>query len=64
MQPGARIAVFDFGGGTLDIAVLTVTGPNAFQVIAARGDNGLGGKNIDALIQRWVEQRLADRDPS
>ena len=63
MQPGARIAVFDFGGGTLDIAVLTVTGPNAFQVIAARGDNGLGGKNIDALIQRWVEQRLADRDP-
>ncbi len=64
MQPGARIAVFDFGGGTLDVAVLTVTAGNAFQVIAARGDNGLGGKNIDAAIQRWVEQRLSDRDPA
>ena len=63
MQPGARIAVFDFGGGTLDIAVLTVTAPNSFEVIAARGDNGLGGKNLDALVQRWVEERLADRDP-
>ncbi|GAA3702721.1 Hsp70 family protein [Gordonia hankookensis] len=62
MQPGARIAVFDFGGGTLDIAVLTVTNENAFGVVAARGNNGLGGKNLDALVQRWVEQRLSDRD--
>ncbi|MYR08267.1 Hsp70 family protein [Gordonia sp. SID5947] len=64
MQPGARIAVFDFGGGTLDIAVLTVTDENAFSVVAARGNNGLGGKNLDALVQRWVEQRLEDRDPN
>ncbi|UOG23801.1 Hsp70 family protein (plasmid) [Gordonia amicalis] len=63
LQHGARIAVFDFGGGTLDIAVLEVTTTNSFQVIAARGDNGLGGKNFDALLQRWVEDRIADRDP-
>ncbi|MGW8813081.1 Hsp70 family protein [Gordonia terrae] len=63
LQHGTRIAVFDFGGGTLDIAVLEVTPTNTFQVIAARGDNGLGGKNFDALLQRWVEDRLADRDP-
>ncbi|MEE3852254.1 Hsp70 family protein [Gordonia sp. LSe1-13] len=63
MQPGARIAVFDFGGGTLDIAVLTVTAHNSFEVIAARGDNGLGGKNLDAVIGRWVSDRVADRDP-
>lgn len=63
MQPGAKIAVFDFGGGTLDVAVLTVTEENAFAVVAARGDNGLGGKNLDALVQRWVEERLEDRDP-
>ncbi|MFW0796020.1 Hsp70 family protein [Gordonia sp. CPCC 205515] len=64
MQPGAKIAVFDFGGGTLDVAVLTVTSENAFSVVAARGDNGLGGKNLDALIGRWVEERLDDRDPN
>jgi hypothetical protein len=63
MQPGARIVVFDFGGGTLDIAVLTVTGDSDFEVVAARGNNGLGGKNLDALVQRWVFDRLAERDP-
>ncbi|WP_168700838.1 Hsp70 family protein [Gordonia paraffinivorans] len=63
LQHGARIAVFDFGGGTLDVAVLEVTDTNGFRVIAARGDNGLGGKNFDALLQRWVEDRVADRDP-
>ncbi|MFW0783659.1 Hsp70 family protein [Gordonia sp. CPCC 206044] len=63
MQPGAKIAVFDFGGGTLDIAVLTVTNENVFGVVAARGNNGLGGKNLDALVQRWVEDRLEERDP-
>ncbi|AZG46870.1 Hsp70 family protein [Gordonia insulae] len=63
LQPGARIAVFDFGGGTLDIAVLSVSAQNTFQVIAARGNNGLGGKNLDALVQRWVEARLEERDP-
>ncbi len=63
MQPGAKIAVFDFGGGTLDVAVLTVNPQGSFQVIAARGDNGLGGKNLDALVGRWVEDRLDERDP-
>lgn len=55
VDPGAKIAVFDFGGGTLDIAVLAATGNGTFDVLAARGDNGLGGKNFDAMIRRWVE---------
>ncbi|MGC5257251.1 Hsp70 family protein [Gordonia sp. DT218] len=64
LDPGSKIAVFDFGGGTLDIAVLTVTEDHAFSVIAARGDNGLGGKNFDALVQQWVDERLDERDPN
>lgn len=63
MAPGSTIAVFDFGGGTLDIAVLSVTDGGGFHVVAARGDNGLGGKNVDALIQRWVTDHLAEADP-
>ncbi|MGW6693627.1 Hsp70 family protein [Rhodococcus sp. NPDC054953] len=63
LQPGAKIAVFDFGGGTLDVAVLTVDERGGFRVIAARGDNGLGGKNVDALVARWVDRQLDDRDP-
>lgn len=64
VDPGAKIAVFDFGGGTLDVAVLAATGGGTFDVIAARGDNSLGGKNFDALIRRWVYQQLEARNPA
>ncbi|MGJ0118958.1 Hsp70 family protein [Williamsia sp. MIQD14] len=60
---GATIAVFDFGGGTLDVAVLIRDTDGGFSVIAARGDNGLGGKNFDALIRRWVDHQLEARNP-
>lgn len=60
---GEKIAVFDFGGGTLDIAVLSATDTGGFTVIAARGDNGLGGKNLDAIIRRWVDQELRESNP-
>lgn len=63
LQPGQRIAVFDFGGGTLDIAVLEANGNGSFDVVAARGDNTLGGKNFDALMRRWVDEQLEDRNP-
>lgn len=60
---GDTIAVFDFGGGSLDIAFLTATDTGGFTVIAARGDNGLGGKNLDAIIRRWVGQELRGSNP-
>ena len=41
--------VFDFGGGTLDIAVVS-TFENRLSVINHQGDNRLGGKNIDTLL--------------
>ena len=63
LAPGQRIAVFDFGGGTLDIAVLQANESGTFDVVAARGDNSLGGKNFDALIRSWVDRQLEDRNP-
>lgn len=63
LAPGTKIAVFDFGGGTLDVAVLDANEHGTFDVVAARGDNGLGGKNFDAYIRRWVDQQLDARDP-
>lgn len=63
LAPGTTIAVFDFGGGTLDIAVLEANAAGTFDVVAARGDNGLGGKNFDAFVRRWVDQQLEARDP-
>ncbi len=61
---GSTIAVFDFGGGTLDIAVLTATDEWTFEVIRAGGDNSLGGKNLDATVARWVDDRLREDDPA
>jgi hypothetical protein len=63
LADGAKIAVFDFGGGTLDVAVLAKNGDGTFTVLAARGDNGLGGKNLDALIRQWVDHQLDARSP-
>ncbi|MDV2476528.1 Hsp70 family protein [Rhodococcus zopfii] len=60
---GSTIAVFDFGGGTLDVAVLTATDDWTFEVLRAGGDNALGGKNLDAAVSRWVERHLADENP-
>lgn len=59
----AKVAVFDFGGGTLDVAVLRKNPDQSFTVLAARGDNALGGKNFDALIRRWVDNQLEARNP-
>lgn len=63
LAPGTTIAVFDFGGGTADVAVLRATDTGTFEVVAARGDNGLGGKNFDALVRRWALSRLAETHP-
>jgi len=63
LSPGDSIGVFDFGGGTLDVAVLRATGDGTFDVVAARGDNQVGGKNFDARIRAWVDEQLEDSHP-
>lgn len=62
LKPGEKIAVFDFGGGTLDVAVLEANQDGSFAVVAARGDQNLGGKTFDALIRRWVDDQLEEQD--
>ena len=63
LRPGEKIAVFDFGGGTLDIAVLTAAADGSFQVIAHEGNNALGGRSFDAQIKQWLFYQLENSDP-
>lgn len=63
LEPGSKIGVFDFGGGTLDVAVLQSTPEGTFNVISAHGDNQIGGKNFDAQIRRWVDAQLEEEHP-
>ncbi len=45
----SRLAVFDLGGGTFDVSVLSVE-DDRFEVLACGGDNFLGGVDLDDLV--------------
>jgi len=56
VRDGRRvIAVFDLGGGTFDISIMSVDN-GIFEVLATGGDSALGGEDWD----RRVLERLAD----
>ena len=44
-----RVAVFDLGGGTFDISILTIEN-GVFEVLATSGDTTLGGDDFDRVI--------------
>lgn len=48
-----KIAVFDFGGGTLDLTILEFGG-GVFEVLSTDGDTHLGGSDIDQKIIEWI----------
>jgi len=52
-QGKARIAVYDWGGGTFDISILQVDSDIA-EVLATRGNNVLGGTDVDQKIVEWL----------
>ena len=47
------IAVYDFGGGTFDISILSVS-DGMVEVKSTNGDTHLGGDNIDQRIIDWI----------
>jgi molecular chaperone DnaK len=47
------VLVFDFGGGTFDVSILEL-GDGVFEVKATRGNNKLGGDDIDEIIIDWL----------
>src|ERR1700689_4070302 len=52
-----RVAVFDFGGGTFDISILSIKG-GIFEVLATNGDTHLGGDDIARAIVDWILAEL------
>lgn len=46
---GRTVLVFDFGGGTLDLSILTISGGQIIEM-GKGGDMWLGGEDIDRLI--------------
>lgn len=52
-----KVAVFDWGGGTLDISILEIT-KNRLTELAVMG-NHLGGDDIDKLLAEKVHSKIA-----
>ncbi|MBU4490862.1 MAG: Hsp70 family protein [Euryarchaeota archaeon] len=52
-----RVLVYDFGGGTFDVSILSVSS-GFFDVDSSAGEHRLGGDDIDARIVELVSKRL------
>ncbi|MFM2087431.1 MAG: hypothetical protein RLZZ237_2300 [Pseudomonadota bacterium] len=59
-------AVYDLGGGTLDISILKLS-KGVFEVLSTGGDSALGGDDFDRRLFCWVSEQaklapLSDED--
>ena len=61
------VLVFDLGGGTFDVSLLSIDS-GVFEVLATAGDTHLGGEDLDArLIQHLigiVKKKYPGKDPT
>ena len=52
-----NIVVFDLGGGTFDVSILSLT-RGVFEVLSTGGDTNLGGDDFDRLLAAWISEQL------
>ncbi|KAL7590608.1 hypothetical protein Lser_V15G39483 [Lactuca serriola] len=48
-----NVLIFDLGGGTFDVSLLTIDGVGKFEVKAVAGDTHLGGEDFDNRIVNY-----------
>jgi len=56
-----NILVFDLGGGTFDVTLLTIDN-GVFEVLATNGDTHLGGEDFDQRVMQYFIKLLKKRD--
>ena len=47
------VLVFDLGGGTFDVSILSLA-DGTFEVLSTAGDNMLGGDDFDKVVMDWL----------
>lgn len=52
-----NILVFDLGGGTFDVTLLTIEG-GVFEVLATNGDTHLGGEDFDQRVMKFFIKKF------
>ncbi len=54
-----NVLVYDLGGGTFDVSILTLE-DGVFEVLSTHGDTALGGDDLDrAVMEFWLQQNPA-----
>ena len=56
-----KVAVYDLGGGTVDISILEL-GDGGFEVQSTNGDTHLGGDDFDHAIIEWLASEFASEN--
>eukprot|EP00618_Florenciella_parvula_P031897 CAMPEP_0119542776 /NCGR_PEP_ID=MMETSP1344-20130328/53765_1 /TAXON_ID=236787 /ORGANISM="Florenciella parvula, Strain CCMP2471" /LENGTH=658 /DNA_ID=CAMNT_0007587033 /DNA_START=26 /DNA_END=2002 /DNA_ORIENTATION=+ len=56
-----NILVFDLGGGTFDVTLLTIDN-GVFEVLATNGDTHLGGEDFDQRIMQYFIKMLKKKE--
>lgn len=52
-----KVLIFDLGGGTFDVSILTIDEGSLFEVKSTAGDTHLGGEDFDnRLVNHFVEE--------
>ena len=52
-----NVVVYDFGGGTFDVTILTIS-PDTIDVLATGGEAHLGGEDFDQRIINWIVEEF------
>ncbi|KAL7469006.1 hypothetical protein ACHAXS_009242 [Conticribra weissflogii] len=52
-----NVLVFDLGGGTFDVTLLTIEN-GVFEVLATSGDTHLGGEDFDQRVMQYFIQKM------
>ncbi|EJK74056.1 hypothetical protein THAOC_04291 [Thalassiosira oceanica] len=56
-----NVLVFDLGGGTFDVTLLTIDG-GIFEVLATNGDTHLGGSDVDHIVMSHFMEMIRRKD--
>ncbi|ESL07213.1 heat shock protein 70 [Trypanosoma rangeli SC58] len=59
-ERSVNVLVFDFGGGTFDVSIITIDN-GSFAVRSTAGDTHLGGQDVDAELLRHLLEDLKRR---
>ena len=60
-QDKPNVVIFDLGGGTFDVSVLSMEG-GVFAVKATGGDTHLGGEDFDNCLVEWCMKQIEEKN--